>query len=156
MTRSGVDWREFAVLAPDFATAGKRLLTQESNVAIGFLATVGTQLHLAPVCPIFSDAGVYLSVGRTTPKRRDLEQDGRYVLHAFLAANDEEFRVAGNAVLVDALSERDRVHADIKFGAFDRADPIFRLGIESSMWGYWENVGKPGTRPIRRIWRRPS
>ena len=156
MAMAGVDWREFAALAPDFAAAGERLLTQESNVAIGFLATIGRQLHLAPVCPIFCDAGVYLSVGASTPKRRDLEQDGRYVLHAFLAANDEEFRIAGHAVRIDAASERDRVHAAIRFGAFDRDDPIFGLWIESSMWGYWENVGKPGTRPIRRIWRQSS
>ena len=153
MAMAGVDWREFATLAPDFAAAGERLLTQESNVAIGFLATAGRHLHLAPVCPIFCGAGMYLSVGRTTPKRRDLEQDGRFVLHAFLAANDEEFRVGGRAVLIDAAHERDQVHAAIKFGAFDRDAPIFRLGIDSSMWGYWENVGKPGTRPVRRIWR---
>ena len=156
MATAGVDWREFAALAPDFAAAGERLLTQESNVAIGFLATIARQLHLAPVCPIFCDAGVYLSVGRNTPKRRDLEQDGRYVLHAFLAANDEEFRISGHAVRIDDARDRDQVHAAIRFGAFDRDDPIFRLGIESSMWGYWENVGKPGTRPIRRIWRQPS
>ena len=148
-----MNWRDFAVAAPDFAAAGERLLTQESNVAIGFLATVGRQLHLAPVCPIFCGPGVYLSVGRTTPKRRDLEEDGRYVLHAFLAANDEEFRVAGRAVRIDAADERTQVHEAIRFGAFDREDPIFRLDIDSSMWGYWENVGRPGTRPIRRIWR---
>lgn len=156
MGKRGVNWREFAAAAPDFAAAAERLLTQESGVAIGFLATVGRQLHLAPVCPIFCEPGVFLSAGRTTPKRRDLEEDGRYVLHAFLAANDEEFRIAGRAVLIGAPDERARVHAAIRFGAFDRGDPIFRLDITSAMWGYWENVGRPGTRPIRRIWRQPA
>lgn len=151
-----MNWREFTTAAPDFAAAGERLLTQDSNVAIGFLATVGRQLHLAPVCPIFCGSGIYLSVGRTTPKRRDLEEDGRYVLHAFLAANDEEFRIAGHADRIDAADERTQVLAAIPFGAFDREDPIFRLDIDDAMWGYWENVGRPGTRPIRRIWRKST
>jgi len=151
-----MDWAEFVMAAPDFAAAGERLLTLESNVAIGFLATVGRQLHLAPVCPIFCGGGVYLSVGRSTPKRRDLEHDGRYVLHAFLAANDEEFRVAGRALRIDAADGRTQVHAAIRFGAFDRDDPIFRLDIVSSMWGYWENAGRPGSRPIRQFWRQTA
>lgn len=145
-----MNWREFAQAAPDFAAAGLRLLTQESGVAIGFLATVHRSLHLAPVCPIFCENGVYLSVGASTPKRRDLDRDGRYVLHAFLAANDEEFRIAGRAAIVPGEHDRARVQSAIQFGAFGRDDPIYRLDIETAMWGYWENVGKPGTRPIRR------
>lgn len=146
-------WDAFASAAPEFAAAGVRLLTQNSGVPIGFLATVGRALHLAPVCPIFAAPGMYLSVGASTPKRRDLESDGRYVLHAFLAANDEEFRIAGRATRIDAADERTRVHAAIRFGAFGRDDPIFRLDVDSAMWGYWENVGRPGTRPIRQHWR---
>jgi hypothetical protein len=148
-----MNWDDFARVAPDFGAAGARLLVKENGVAIGFLGTVHRRLHLAPVCPIFCTPGVYLSVGATTPKRRDLERDGRYVLHAFLAANDEEFRVSGHAVLVTNDAERARVHAAIRFGAFNPADPVFRLDIHDAMWGYWENVGKPGTRPIRRLWR---
>ena len=99
-------WVDFARAVPDFAAAGKRLLTPSGGVSIGFLATIGDSLHLAPVCPIFSDAGVYLSIGASTPKRADLERDGRYVLHAFLAANDEEFRIGGRAAYVAAEAER--------------------------------------------------
>jgi hypothetical protein len=146
-----LDWRELARAAPDFAAAGERLLIKDNGVAIGFLATVHRALHLAPVCPIFCDGGVYLSVGATTPKRRDLDRDGRYVLHAFLAANDEEFRVTGRAALVAAEADRLRVQNAIRFGAFGRDDPIYRLDIENVMWGFWENAGLPGTRPVRRI-----
>ncbi len=151
--RGAMNWAGFAEAAPEFAEAGKRLLTPVGDVSIGFLATIGDALHLAPVCPIFCEPGLYLSVGAVTPKRRDLERDGRYVLHAFLAANDEEFRVAGRAVLVLNETDRARVHGAIRFGAFDRTDPVFALDIESSMWGHWENVGRPGTRPVRRFWR---
>ena len=148
-----MNWSDFARVAPDFASAGRRLLTPDGDVSIGFLATFGGSLHLAPVCPIFCDPDVYLSVGASTPKRRDLERDGRYVLHAFLGASDEEFRIAGHATCVLDASERDRVHHAIRFGAFERTDPVFVLGIESSMWGYWENAGRPGSRPVRRVWR---
>ena len=148
-----MNWAEFAREAADFAAAGTRLLALHDDIAIGFLATVHRALHLAPVCPVFCGPGVYLSVGKTTPKRRDLDRDGRYVLHAFLAANDEEFRIAGRAQLVAEPDERARVHQAIRFGAFDRSDPIYRLDIESSMWGYWENAGHPGTYPVRRHWR---
>jgi hypothetical protein len=150
-----MDWNGFAAAAPDFAAAGTRLLMGESNIAIGFLATIGGDLHLAPVCPIFCDGAVYLSVGATTPKRHDLDVDGRYVLHAFLGPSDEEFRLSGRAQRVADAAWRARVHAAIRF-QFGRDDPIFRLDIDSAMWGYWENAGKPGTRPIRLLWRQSS
>ena len=36
--------------------------------------------------------------------------------------------------------------------AFDRADPIFRLPIERSLWVHWERPGQKDTRAIRRRW----
>jgi len=146
-----MDWHELERAAPDFAAAGIRLLAQGDGAPIGFLATAHRALHLAPVCPIFCDGAIYLSVGATTPKRRDLDRDGRYVLHAFLAPRDEEFRIAGRATLVADGGDRVCVQDAIRFGAFGRDDPIYRLGIDRVMWGYWENAGKPGTRPIRRL-----
>jgi hypothetical protein len=151
-----MNWDDFARAAPDFAAAGVRLLTKENDVAIGFLATVHRRVHLAPVCPIFCAPGVYLSVGASTPKRLDLDVDGRYALHAFLAPNDEEFRISGRGRLITSADERARVHAAIRFGAFGRDDPIYLLDIEESMWGYWENAGRPDTRPVRRRWWEPT
>jgi hypothetical protein len=84
---------------------------------------------------------------------RDLRASGAYVLHAFLAENDEEFQVAGTAEEVTDGAERAAVHEAIPFPAFEKEDPIFRLGIDRSLWVYWENVGQPDTRPVRRRWR---
>src|SRR4051812_7195707 len=117
---TAVSWTQFRRAAPTFAAAGIRLLTQPDGVAIAFLATISERLHLAPVCPIFCDDDIYLSVGRATPKRRDLDADARWVLHAFLGANDEEFRIEGLAARANDEAERDRVHRAIRFGAFDR------------------------------------
>jgi hypothetical protein len=147
-----VNWLDFAAEAPDLAAAGMRLLTHGGEVPIGFLATVHRSLHLAPVCPIVCPPGLYLSIGAHTPKRSDLDRDGRYVLHAFLGGDDEEFAIAGTAHRCGDDGERSRVHAAIRFGAFSRDDPIYRLDVRRVRWVSWENVGRPGTRPICRTW----
>ena len=147
-------WMDFERAAPEFAAAGRRLLVGEDGVAIAFLATDGGAAgpHLGPVCPIFCGDHLYLSANDATPKVRDLRTTRRFVLHAFLAANDEEFQVAGRADEVTDPAERASVHAAIPFGAFDRDHPIFRFEIERSLWVYWERVGQPDTRPVRRRW----
>ena len=74
------------------------------------------------------------------------------MLHAALGEKDEELQLAGRAQRVDAAALRARVHADIPF-QFEVSDPIFRLGVERCLWGFWENAGQPGTRPVRRCFR---
>ena len=148
-------WSDLEQDAPDFAAAGRRLLIGGDGVAIGFLASIGRagHPHLCPVCTIFCGGALYLSAGDHTPKVADLRESGAYVLHALLGANDEEFQIAGHAHEILAPEERASVHAVIRFGAFRRADPIFRLGIERALWVYWERAGQPDTRAIRRRFR---
>jgi hypothetical protein len=147
-------WSEFDKAAPEFGAAGRRLLVGPDGVAIGFLASVGAHgaPHLSPVCPIFSSTRLYVSAGAHTPKAADLRASGRYVLHALLGANDEEFQVAGRALEVSDPAECSAVHSAIPFAAFKTTDPIFQLSIERVLWVYWERVGQPDTKPIRRRW----
>lgn len=147
-------WTEFEDRAPDFAAAGKRLLVGEDGVAIAFLGTAHSTgiIHLAPVCPIFCGPDLYLSAAAKSPKVRDLRADGRYALHAFLGANDEEFQLRGTATETVDAAERTKVHEAIPFPSFDREDPIFRFAIGSALWAYWERVGQPDTRVVRRRW----
>ncbi len=148
-------WAEFATAAPELAEAGRRLLVGSDGIAIGFLATGGASgaPHLAPVCPIFCGDDLFLSAGARTPKAADLRERGHYVLHAFLGADDEELQVAGRAEEVRDEDERAAVHAAIPFPAFRRSDPIFRLSVERCLWVYWERVGQPDTKAVRRRWR---
>ena len=150
-------WASFERDAPEFGSAGRRLLVGADGVAIAFLATVGRDgsPHLSPVCPIFSGENLYLSAGGRTPKAADLRDSGGYVLHGFLGADDEEFQIAGRAVYVSDAAEREQVHRAIAFGSFDVTDPIFLLSIDRALWVYWERVGQPGTKAIRRRWSRP-
>jgi hypothetical protein len=104
-------WAEFESAAPELGAAGRRLLIGADGVAIGFLASAsaGGVAHLSPVCPIFGGENLYVSAGAHTPKAADLGATGRYVLHAFLGAHDEEFQVAGRAGEVVDPAERSAV-----------------------------------------------
>lgn len=149
-------WTGFEAEAGEMAEAGRRVLVGNDGVAIAFLATAGASArptpHLAPVCPIFAGDGLYVSAAGRSPKVYDLREGGGFALHAFLGANDEEFQVAGRAIEVDDPDERARVHEAIAFPAFDREDPIFRFDIRRALWVYWERVGQPDTKAVRRRW----
>ncbi|MDX2168778.1 MAG: pyridoxamine 5'-phosphate oxidase family protein [Deltaproteobacteria bacterium] len=143
------DWSDLAAQRPDFAAAGARLFTQFGVAWLGTVAPDGPRL--APVCPVLSGAALYLIVARHTPKYRHLQHNPRYVLHACLGADDEEFQVRGTAHEVPAAAERSAVHQAATF-SFQADDPIFRLAVVHSLWCHWENVGQPGTRAIRQRW----
>jgi hypothetical protein len=95
-------WRELTEERPDLAAAGEELLYQ-FGVGLAFLATIrpdtGPRLH--PMCPIFHHQRL-LAFIVPSPKQRDLERDGRYALHCFPPADNEDaFYVTGTARLVD-------------------------------------------------------
>jgi len=148
-------WTEFAKAAPDLADAARRRLVGSDGVAIGYLATVSARCEprLAPVCPIFCGDHLYISAVGHTPKVNDLRNRRAYALHAFLGENDEETQVSGIATEVLDLAERAAVHFAIPFNAFRTTDPIFRLTVDRAIWVYWERVGEPSTKPIRRRWK---
>ncbi|MFG1949761.1 pyridoxamine 5'-phosphate oxidase family protein [Micromonospora sp. NPDC048830] len=91
-------WSEFAADEPRLAD-GIRLLMQQYGPGFGYLATVradgGPRVH--PVSPVITDEGLFCFV-IDSPKRRDLERDGRYALHSFPPEDsDDEAYVAGRA-----------------------------------------------------------
>jgi hypothetical protein len=147
-------WDELEAEAGELARAGRRLLGGADGLPIGFLATADARgrPHLAPVCPIFAERSLYLSASGGSPKVRDLRENGRFSLHAFLGDGDEEFQILGSAREVTAPEERERVHEAIPFGGFDRTHPVFELRIARALWVAWENFGQPDTRAVRRRW----
>jgi len=147
-------WREFEAESPVLAGAGRRLLVGADGVAIAFLATAsrGGIPHVAPVCPIFCKERLFLSAPVSTPKARDLRENPRYALHAFLGANDEEFQLQGTVAELESALERAEVLGAIEFGSFDSKHPIFEFSISRALWVVWERVGQPDTRAVRRSW----
>lgn len=147
-------WSAFAEAAPELADAGRRLLVGEDGNAIAFLASASEAgvPHLGPVCPIFCGSDLFLSASGRTPKVRDLRENRRYAIHAFLGKNDEEFQLRGAASEVTDPDERGAIHEAIPFASYDREDPIFRFGIDAALWVHWERAGQPDTRAVRRHW----
>src|SRR3954467_14578082 len=94
-------WSEFVAAEPQLAAAIRTLL-QQYGPGLGSLATVrpdgGPRVH--PVSPVITDDGLFCFV-IDSPKRRDLERDGRYALHSFPPEeSDDEAYVAGRAIPV--------------------------------------------------------
>ena len=95
-----LSWGDFRRARPDLADAGRGLLYQ-FGVGLAFLATVrrdgGPRVH--PICPLVVDDRL-LAFLVPSPKCEDLRRDGRYALHAFPPATDEDaFYVTGKACL---------------------------------------------------------
>jgi hypothetical protein len=125
-------WSEFALAAPRLADAVHGLLHQ-FGPGLGYLATVradgGPRVH--PVSPVVHDGGLYCFV-IASPKRSDLERDGRYALHSFPAEGDDEAYVAGRAIRV---TEREVIAG---LAAKMRAEPrvdwrLYEFTIEVAM-----------------------
>jgi hypothetical protein len=146
-------WREFAAARPEMAEAGRRLIYQD-RAPLGFIATLrpGGSPRLTPMCPLLAAGGLWLfTVGGST-KHRDLERDPRYTVHAFIAAEDEEFCVAGRALLVPDRETWRLVAAESpNFGGEDEV--LFELLIGEARHTTWQHWGTPHLRPVHDIWR---
>ena len=132
---TNASWRDLEAASPRIATAGAALLDRSNGAAL--LATVrgahsAPRLH--PVTVGLVDGGLYVFV-LDSAKRRDLEEDGRYAIHAHQdPAAPAEFSVRGRARLVPAGAVRDRV-ATGWFFEVDDTYWLFELGIETAILG---------------------
>jgi len=150
-----VTWKEFAKADPGLAEAGSNHLFQY-GVGLAFLATVrgdgSPRLH--PVCPVLSSARLYLLLRPRSPKRWDLERDGRYALQAFPQArpDSDEFYLSGTAHLVKDTKKCKAVLADAKHAASPDEIP-FELLIERAMRTIWEGFGTPEYHSIHTVWK---
>jgi hypothetical protein len=148
-----ITWGEFAKARPDMADVLLKLLDW---IPITYLATVrrdgSPRVH--PVCPIIAGGRMFVAVPAYSPKRYDLRRDGRYAMHALPGKRDDEFYMTGRAVLIEEEATRRLVDETAKH-EIRTDDWIFEFGTEYAMTAYWENVGKPGTYPVRQVWHAP-
>ena len=147
-------WYEFAQAEPALSQMGAGQLFQY-EVGLAFLATVredgAPRLH--PVCPVLSDHHLYVLILPDSPKRLDLERDGRYALQAFPQPkpDSDEFYLSGKARRIDDPA----VHAAVFKDARHHASPdeiLFELEIDRAMHTRWEGFGTPEYHSVHSTW----
>jgi hypothetical protein len=124
------------------------------------LATVwgdgGPRVH--PMCPILHERGLFAFI-IPSPKQRDLRRDGRFALHSFPPADDEDALVlTGRAVAVGSGPLRAAVagrfvaeRAHIPTAAVGDEDRLFELLIESVL--LTRTTGHGDWNPRHTVWR---
>jgi hypothetical protein len=131
-----VTWAEFAGAAPEIASEGRRLIYARGD-GEALLATVrgDNPPRIHPINVAIVDERLYAFVIVRSPKKLDLELDGRYALHTHQdPAAPSEVALRGRARLVDAPDERERVAAGWAFDV-DDSYALFEFSIESALLG---------------------
>jgi hypothetical protein len=152
-------WGEFRAARPDLADAGRALFYQFS-VGLGFLATVrrdgGPRVH--PMCPVITDGGLYAFI-IPSPKANDLLRDGRYAMHGFPPAeNEDSIYLTGRAVArQDAELRRSLAKQFFDERKWNDAPPrfdeqhLFEFLIESCL--LTKTTGHGDHEPQHTVWR---
>jgi hypothetical protein len=157
--RAVTTWRELSEARPDLSAAGEGLLYQ-FGVGLAFLATIrpdtGPRLH--PMCPILHDGRLFAFIV-PSPKQRDLDRDGRYAMHCFPPADNEDaFYLTGRARRIDdadlraAVGRRfveERSSFDVVAPAAD--DGLFELDIDTVLLSRTTGHGDPA--PQHTVWK---
>jgi hypothetical protein len=131
-----VTWSGFATAAPAIATEARRLIEARGD-GEALLATVrGDDLpRIHPVNVAIVDGSLYVFVIARSPKRLDLERDGRFALHTHQdPAAPSEVALRGRARLVHDRAERASVAGGWAFEVDDDYT-LFELSIESALLG---------------------
>jgi hypothetical protein len=143
-------WNQLQVEAAEIAEAGSRLLPE-----VSYLATVDSagRPRVHPFCPAIARGRLWAFVMEGSPKRRDLDTNGHFAIHALPGPEDEEFYVAGTARRVEDPEIRVAVLAAMPYDDADDRHLLYEFSLERALWTTWENFQKPGMRPVHRVWR---
>jgi hypothetical protein len=155
-------WSHLTAAEPALA-AGIRALFQQYGPGMGYLATVrpdgSPRLH--PVSPVFTDNGLYCFIV-DSPKRHDLERDGRYALHSYPPEeNDDEAYLTGKA---HRLRDRETIaHLSRDLNASPFVDwHLYALDIATATLrrhgpaGALPLAASPVVTPYSETWRAPA
>lgn len=144
-----LSWNEFAVRAPDLASEGRRLLKSERGAAFLASARDGHAPRLHAIEIGFVDGRlVGFIVGA---KRQDLEEDGRYALHAPLHDDHpDEFAIRGRIRAIADPAERSGVAAGWAFTPNERYLLVEFL-VETALVGH--RASRDDWPPRYRSWR---
>jgi hypothetical protein len=138
-----MSWKAFTQDAPDMARFGLKRLANR----VGYLGTIrpdgGPRVH--PVTPIVSGERLFLFMEPASPKGRDIERDGRYVLHCGVeddSGGGGEFYVRGTAARSDDPALRQEAVDAAKYAPQDRYI-LFILSIDFAFMNVYDENGQP-------------
>ena len=147
-------WSDFAAAEPEMAEDARKLLYRV-GIGLGYLATVrkdgGPRLH--PFCPVIAGEGIYGFILNGSPKKRDLERDGRVAVHSFPAEEvDDEFYFSGTARAVTDSAEYAAAKASYEAsgGKTDDGETLFEFQLENAMYAKYKP--RPDWPPTYRKW----
>ena len=138
---TNLSWAELEAEAPKITAAGARLMYARGD-GEALLATVrgDEPPRIHPVNVAIVEGRLYTFVIGGSPKRRDLDEDGRYALHTHQdPERPSEVSLRGSARRVDVGAERDRVAAGWAFSV-DDSYVLFELTIGSALLGARETA----------------
>jgi hypothetical protein len=148
-------WGVFESAAPDLAAAGRRLIHGRGD-GEALLATVrrGDEPRIHPINVAVVGDRLYAFIIARSPKRVDLETDGRYALHTHVdPAAPSEFSIRGRAHLVEADEIRSAVAAQWSF-TVDESFRLFELSVGGALYG--ERASADDWPPRYRSWTAPD
>jgi hypothetical protein len=125
-------WQEFEAGAAALAPVGRKLLGSSA-----LLATVrdGDLPRLHPVDVGVVNGRLYTFIFGRSAKCADLEQDGRFALHARIdPAAPDEFSIRGRAQVVEDAGIRTSVAAGWSFDV-DESYRLFELDLQAAILG---------------------
>ena len=140
-----ISWGEFAKLEPELARFGADRLT----AAPAYLATVrrsgAPRVH--PVTPIFTTDGLFLFMEPTSPKARDLRDQGWFALHNGVpdnAGTGGEFNVTGHGLAIDDPDMWSQVADAARYTPIDRY-VLFEFQLSEARCHGYGDVPLPST-----------
>ncbi|MGH3649652.1 MAG: pyridoxamine 5'-phosphate oxidase [Acidimicrobiia bacterium] len=141
-----VSWGVFADQEPELARFGADRLTG----APAYLATIRRSgaPRVRPVTPIFTGDGLFLYMEPTSPKARDIRDQGWFSLHNGVpdnAGSGGEFNVSGVGFAVDDPDVWDRVAEAASYTPADRYI-LFELEVSEARCHGYGDVPLPSTR----------
>ena len=129
-------WAEFEAEAPEIAGKGRALLYRTGQ-GEALLITVGGDAtpRAHPVNAGVVDGHLYTFVQAKSAKRRDLDADGRYALHAHYDPHaPHEFLVRGRARQIADAATRGEIAKDWFFRVHE-SYPLYELMVEDVLLG---------------------
>jgi hypothetical protein len=142
-------WSEFLAAAPELAAYGELRLEHR----IAYLATIrpdgSPRVH--PVTPFIVQGRLFLYMEPTSPKRRDLNRDSRYAMHAAVEDNSGgagEFLARGRAIEVGDTETRARAFEGARAIGYNPQDRyvLFELRISEAMATIYQDGDPKRTR----------